>query len=89
MTVKNAKKAEPKTTTPEKTVERIPLQGTPFMAVRWDSEWMLMLGDYVLLRGLPNAASVEHALETEKWHIIGALVYSLVDNIKKNETKTN
>lgn len=71
---------ETKNNTEQKITERFPLQGTPFMAVRWEDEWMICLGDYILLRHLTSAADAENALETEMWYIIGAMAAAIMSN---------
>lgn len=69
----------------EKTVERIPLENTPFTLTRWESEWMIMLGDYVLMRGFKTAGEAELAATTNQWTLTGAFIYAMIDHYVKEK----
>lgn len=68
-----------------KTVEREKVEGTPFTVVRWENEWMVMLGDYVLMRGFISKSQATEAIEADKWTLIGAFVYAMIDNYMKQK----
>lgn len=69
----------------EKTIERINAEGTPFTLTRWDEEWLVMLGNYVLLRGYKSAQEAEMAIETESWSLLGAFIYAMIDHREKEK----
>lgn len=76
-----------KTEQKEQTVERIELQGTPFHLVKWETEWMITLGDYVLMKGFQTAQDAEMATETQQWLLMGAFIYAMIDHYEKEKTR--
>jgi len=67
------------------TIIRVNVEGTPFTVVKWENEWLVMLGDYVLLRGFISQSQATEAIEADRWTLIGAFTYAMIDNYMKNK----
>lgn len=63
-------------------VEHKEIPGTPFMAVRHEDEWLLMLGNFVLWRNCENYGEVLRVLEDHMWEIIAGYTLAIMRSLE-------
>lgn len=66
-------------------IERIPMEGTPFTAIRKEDIWFLSWGNYRLSEERGSLKEIEVFLNTNMWDIIAVYTISVMAEMKRQE----
>jgi len=67
-------------------VERIPIEDTPFTAIKCDNQWFLTMGKYRLTEPMPSLDEVTQDAQRADWTRVMQIIQIMID---ENEAKRN
>lgn len=74
---------------PRELLEQIPIEDTPFIALRIDDKWYLTLGKYRLTKELPTLEAVQEETKNTTWMRIMQIIQIMINEhqIKEQEER--
>ena len=70
-------------------IERVRIDGTPFVAIGQENKWFLVLGNYRITEPTETYEETVQKLDTNMWDIIGTLICVLQDKFDEEKNVKN